>query len=208
VTHETDRPSVTRWLRSLEAGENDGEAVDRLWRHYFDDLVRLARSRLRDAPRAVADEEDAALSALESFCKGASRGRYPRLGDRDDLWRLLVVITERKAFDQAQRERRQKRGGGRVLGTPDLVDADQGGRGIAGIAAPEPTPEFAALMADECGRLLGRLRDDSLREVARLRMEGYTNEEVADRLGCSLRSVARKLELIRRTWLGEGRDGT
>jgi hypothetical protein len=35
-------------------------------------------------------------------------------------------------------------------------------------------------------------------------MEGYTNQEVADQLRCSLRSVSRKLELIRRTWLGEG----
>jgi DNA-directed RNA polymerase specialized sigma24 family protein len=193
--------SVTRWLRSLEAG--DGEAAEKLWRHYFDGLVRLARARLRDAPRAVADEEDAALSAFDSFCVGAARGRYPRLADRDDLWRLLVVITERKALDQVQRERRQKRGGGKILGTSDLADADRGG---GGAASPEPTPEFAALVADECRRLLGRLRDDSLREVARLRMEGYTNEEVADRIGCSLRSVARKVELVRRTWLGEGRD--
>jgi DNA-directed RNA polymerase specialized sigma24 family protein len=189
----------------MEAGDCDGEAVDRLCRHYFDDLVRLARTRLRDAPRAVADEEDAALSALGSFCKGAPLGRYPHLNDRDDLWRLLVVITERKAFDQAQRERRQKRGGGKILSTSDLVDADQEGREIAWVTLREPTPEFVALMADECGRLLGRLRDDSLREVARLRMEGYTNEEIADRLGCSLRSVARKLELIRRTWDGEER---
>ena len=63
-------------------------------------------------------------------------------------------------------------------------------------------------MADECRQLLGRLRDDSLRVVANLRLEGYTNEEVAERLGCSLRSVARKLELIRRTWLGEDRTGS
>jgi hypothetical protein len=58
-------------------------------------------------------------------------------------------------------------------------------------------------VADECRYLLGRLRDDSLRTVARLRMQGCTNAEVADRLRCSLRSVARKLEIIRRTWLGE-----
>ena len=198
--------SVGHWIASLKAG--DGEAAEKLWRHYFDDLVRLARARLRDAPKAVADEEDAALSAFDSFCKGASRGRYPRLGDRDDLWRLLVVITERKALDQAQRERRKKRGGGRTVGMPDPADADGVVGGVAHVACPRPTPEFAAMVADECGHLLGRLRDDTLRQVARLKMEGYTNEEVADRLGCSLRSVARKLELIRRTWLGEGGIGS
>jgi DNA-directed RNA polymerase specialized sigma24 family protein len=59
------------------------------------------------------------------------------------------------------------------------------------------------MVADECRRIRGRLRD-----VARLRMEGYTDEEVAERLGCSLRTVARELELVRRTWLNEGRSGS
>ena len=113
------------------------------------------------------------------------------------------MITERKALDQVQHERRQKRGGGKILGTQSLLDADGVRGGVADVASLEPSPAFAAMVADECSRLLGRLRDETLRQVAWLRMEGYTNEEVAERLGCSLRSVARKLELIRRTWLGE-----
>src|SRR5207237_3816674 len=103
--------SVTAWFESLKAG--DADAAQKLWRRYFEALVRLARNRLRGAPKGVADEEDAALSAFDSFVRGAACGRYPRLDDRDDLWRLLVVITERKALDQAQREPRQTRGGGR-----------------------------------------------------------------------------------------------
>jgi DNA-directed RNA polymerase specialized sigma24 family protein len=190
--------SVTVWIESLKAG--DPGAAEKLWRRYFEGLVRLARDRLHGVPKAVADEEDAALSAFDSFVRGAACGRYPRLDDRDDLWRLLVVITERKAIDQAQRERRQKRGGGKNRGTPERGDVDREGRGRAGL---EPTPEFAAMAADECRRLLGLLRDQTLRRLALLRMEGYTNQEMADRLGCSLRTVARKLELIRRTWLAE-----
>ncbi len=77
-----------------------------------------------------------------------------------------------------------------------------------GIVGAEPTPEFAALVADECRCLLGRLRDDSLRAVARLKMEGYTDEEVADRLRCSRRTVVRKVELIRGTWTDEVRRGS
>jgi DNA-directed RNA polymerase specialized sigma24 family protein len=193
--------SVTVWIASLKSG--DADAAQKLWSRYFEGLVRLARDRLRGAPKAVADEEDAALSAFDSFVRGAASGRYSRLDDRDDLWRLLVVITERKALDQAQRERRQKRGGGKVRGTVDLRDANTNLGGLADLAAPDPTPEFAAQVADECRRLLVGLRDDSLRAVAQLRLEGFTNEEVADRLGCSLRTVARKVELIRRAWLTE-----
>ena len=192
--------SVTVWIASLKAG--DADAAQKLWQRYFETLVRLARDRLRGAPRTVADEEDAALSAFDSFVRGAGHGRYPRLDDRDDLWRLLVVITKRKAIDQVHREGRQKRGGGKVIGM-SVSDAAGPGGDLAGFAGAMPTPEFAALVVDECRSLLGRLRDDSLRTVARLRMEGYTHEEVADQLGCSVRTIARKIELIQGTWLTE-----
>ena len=173
-------------LKSLKNG--DAEAAQKLWSRNFEALVRLARDRLRGAPRALADEEDAALAAFDSFVRGAARGRYPRLDDRDDLWRLLVVITERKALDQAQHERRQKRGGGKIIGTAGRPDVDRKDRSIARAVSQEPTPEFAASVADECRRLLGSFRDDSLRAVAVLRMEGCTNEEVVRRVGCSLRT--------------------
>ena len=65
-----------------------------------------------------------------------------------------------------------------------------------------PTPEFAAIMAEQCDHLLGQLNDD-LRQVAVAKMEGYTNEEIADRLDCSLSTVERSLRLIRRIWQRE-----
>jgi DNA-directed RNA polymerase specialized sigma24 family protein len=198
---EEIQSSVTVWLESLKSGDRD--AAQKLWHRYFESLVRLARDRLRGSARAVVDEEDDALSAFNSFFRGAANGRYPMLEDRDDLWRLLVVITERKALDQARHERRQKRGGGKVRVMADGVGADAAEQAIT---CPEPTPEFAAMAADECRRLLALLRDQNLRQVAMLRMEGYTNLELADQLGCSLRSVARKIELIRRTWLAEVTD--
>jgi DNA-directed RNA polymerase specialized sigma24 family protein len=196
-----DGDSVTAWIESLKAG--DAHAAEKLWRRYFEALVRLARERLRGVARAVADEEDAALNAFDSFVRSAARGRYPRLDDRDDLWRLLVVITDRKALDQAQHERRKKRGGGKARRMSQGIEGDSQIGDLRHLVGAEPSPEFAALVADQCRELMTRLGDDSLREFARLRMEGYSNEEVASRLGCSLRTVARKIEIIRRTWVGE-----
>ena len=109
----------------------------------------------------------------------------------------------RKAIDQAHRERRQKRGGGKIRSIAGAVDTASLEGELACLAGAEPTPEFAAQVADECRLLLGVLRDESLRVVARLRMEGYSNKEVAGQLGCSLRTIARKVELIRRSWLAE-----
>ncbi|HVI85993.1 MAG TPA: ECF-type sigma factor, partial [bacterium] len=64
----------------------------------------------------------------------------------------------------------------------------------------EPTPEQAALVADECRHLFDALDDAALRAVAVAKMEGYTNEEIADRLDVSLPTIGRKLQRIRRIW--------
>jgi DNA-directed RNA polymerase specialized sigma24 family protein len=201
-----DGGSITGWLGDLREG--DQAAAQPLWEHYFSKLVTVARTKLRRMRKTTADqdEEDAALSAFNSFCAGAARGKFPQLADRDDIWRLLVVITARKAMAQANREGRQKRGGGRVVEEAVLFGHGLGGAdgslaGLERIAAQGPSPEFAAMMAEECGRLLDSLDDDSLRQVALSRMEGYNNDEIAEQLGCARRTVARRLDLIRKTWL-------
>ncbi|HEV3262864.1 MAG TPA: ECF-type sigma factor [Gemmataceae bacterium] len=176
--------SVTHWLDQLRAG--DKAAAQPLWERYFQRLVGLARARLQRAPRRAADEEDVALSAFASFCRGAAEGRFPQLSDRDDLWRLLVVITARKAYHLLRDEARRPRGD---------EEAD-----LAQVVGQEPTPEFAAQVADEYKRLLNRLGNAGLRALAVRKMEGYTNAEIAAQLDCSPRTVERKLRLIREVW--------
>lgn len=192
--------SVTRWIIELARGDAD-EAARRLWDRYFDQLVHLARARLRAAHRGPADEEDAALNAFDSLCRGVAAGRFPRLEGRDDLWRLLATITARKAADQIQHEGRRKRGGGRVRGeTDDTPDVEGEPGGLVRAVDPGPSPAFIALMGEEVRRLFGSLPDETLRLVALLKLEGYTNDEIASSLDCALRSVERKLERIRLLW--------
>jgi RNA polymerase sigma factor (sigma-70 family) len=185
--------SVTRWLDQLKTG--DPAAAQQLWERYFPPLVALARKKLQAAPRRVADEEDVALSAFDSFCRNAERGRFPQLNDRDSLWGLLVVITARKAAHLVRDESRLKRGGGETAAadTPALDD----------IVSQEPTPAFAAQVAEEWQRLLRVLDDRELEAVALWKMEGYTVEEIAERLGYAPRSVKRKLQMIRTLWAKE-----
>jgi DNA-directed RNA polymerase specialized sigma24 family protein len=190
--------SVTHWLHQLRAG--DAGATQGLWSRYYQALVELARRKLRGQPRGPADEEDAALSAFDSFCRQAQAGRFPQLQDRDDLWRLLVVITARKVLRLVERERAQKRGGGRVRAEADLPGDDEV---LAQVVGTEPTPEFAAQVAEECQRLLDLLGDPRLRAIAVWKMEGHTNEEIATRLNCSPFTVTRKLGRIRSTWAQE-----
>jgi len=192
--------SVSHWLGQLKAGNED--AARELWGRYFQRLVGLARAKLRGAPKAVADEEDVALSAFDSFCRTAARGRFPDLHDRNDLWQLLMLITERKACDLANYERRQRRGGGKVLDEAALQHGDASAEDapLARVLSQEPSPEFALQTAEECRRLLDLLGDDDLRQTALWKMEGYSVEEIATQMGVVPRTVKRWLRLIRQTW--------
>jgi DNA-directed RNA polymerase specialized sigma24 family protein len=202
--------SITHWLGDLRGG--DLAAAQPLWERYFGKLVVLARAKLERQrhPRGAADEEDAALSAFNSFCVGVAEGKFPQLADREDLWRILMTITVRKAYAQIQHQRRLKRGGGQVVEDAALrgAKADSpfdpcSSPGLEMIAGKEPTPEFAAMVAEEYQRLLAVLDDDALRQVAISRLEGYTCDEIAGQLGCARRTVARRLDLIRKTWLAQ-----
>jgi DNA-directed RNA polymerase specialized sigma24 family protein len=189
--------SVSQWVDQLRAG--DQTAARKLWECYFQRLVALARSKLRGVDRRAADEEDVALSAFESFCRGAEQGRFPDLTDRNNLWRLLVVITARKAYDLVERQHRRKHGGGAVLDEAGLG----GPAGLEQVVGRDPTPEFAALVAEECRRLMDRLGSRELRAVALWKMEGYSVDEIAAKLGCAPRTVDRKLWVIRGLWAQE-----
>jgi DNA-directed RNA polymerase specialized sigma24 family protein len=196
-----DGGSVTRWIGHLK--EKDGAAALHLWERYFHRLVGLARIKLGQAPKAVGDEEDAALSAFHSLCDGAGRGRFDRLRNREDLWRLLVVITSNKATDLKKWQGRAKRGAGRVTSELDPSGEASGGpSALERIASAEPTPGLAAELAEEYQRRLDALGDDTLRRIAQLRLEGYDYDEIAERLGVARRTVARKLQMIRVAWGG------
>jgi len=192
--------SVTRWVTALKQG--DIAAAQPVWERYHRQLISLARQKLRTSPRRSADEEDVVQSAFNSFFQGVTQKRFPLLSDRDNLWRLLVVITARKALDQLAYEGRKRRGGVGVLPETRITNREPNwdDPGVEAILGDEPTPEFAAQVAEEYERLLGLLGDETQRQIAVLKMEGFTNTEIAGRLDCSSRTVDRKIEIIRKTW--------
>jgi len=180
--------SVTHWFGLLRTG--DEAAAQKLWERYFPELVKLARSRLRGLSRVAHDPEDVALSAFASFCRQAELGRFPQLVDRDGLWRLLMTLTVRKALQAIRDQNRIKRGGNAGLAEMDLDF----------LASSDPTPEFAAQVAEEFQRLLNILSDQELANIAISRMEGFSTAEIAQRLDCAPRTIERKLSLVRRIW--------
>jgi DNA-directed RNA polymerase specialized sigma24 family protein len=155
--------------------------------------------------RRVIDEEDVAQSVMRCLCEGAASGQYATVVDRQELWRLLATITVRKVIDQQRRLNQQKRGGGRVRGDSALVPqlGEAAGAGFDQLCSEAATPEVLAMATEEYERLMRLLRDDRLRQIALGKLEGYTNDEIAEQSGLTSRSIERKLKRIRQIWAAE-----
>jgi RNA polymerase sigma factor (sigma-70 family) len=185
--------SVSRWLEELKSG--DQQAATQLWNRYYAQLLGLACQRLRGA-HGVADEEDVAASAMGTFFRRAQQGCFPEVRDRNQLWHLLMTITDRKAVSQLRHEHRQKRGAGRVR-SESTQDA-----ALDQFVGHEPSPEFAAQMTETFRGLLDKL-DDELQQIVLMKLAAYTNQEIAAKIERSVPTVERRLKLIRSIWQQE-----
>lgn len=191
---------VTEWLRRLEAGHD--LAAQRLWDLFFERLVRVAQDRMRTNDRRMADAEDVALSAFASFCRGVENQRFPELSDRQGLWRLLVSITIHKLLHLQRDQNRLKRGGTfSAVETP--ANSDNGRSAVDELISREPTPEFAAEVAEQYDRWMKALGSEELTRLAEWKLEGFTNDEIATKCGRTTRTVERKLNLIRKILVHE-----
>ncbi len=191
--------SVTQFFGQLRTG--DPAAAGVLWERFFPRLVALAGKTLAGRPQRVADADDAAQSAFASFCLRVRAGEFA-IGGRDDLWKLLGVITVNKARIQTRREAAEKRGGGRVIGEGALRRPDGSALPLDEAAVMRPA-EFDG----HCEELLNQLEPE-LREFAVLRLLGYRNREIAAMHDCTERKVERKLNLIRLRWEAEWPSST
>jgi DNA-directed RNA polymerase specialized sigma24 family protein len=187
------------WVAQLKDG--DPAAAQRLWNTYFLRMVSAARTKLQGVSSRMADEEDVALSAFKSFCRGTREGRFPQVLEEEDPWPLLLALTKHKALDLVRFEQRAKRGQSKLH-----ADASPGAQSRADTAAlaqlcgKGPDPHELIQAAEACQNLLNRLNDTILLAIALWRMEGFTVDEIAFKLGCTPRTIERKLQIIRRLW--------
>lgn len=195
----TDDP-VSQWIEQLATSDRD--AANQLWQHFCRRLMSFARNRLSPTSRRVYDEEDAAISAFRSLCRGIESNRYPEINSRDNLWGLLVVIAGRKIANRKRFDGQKKRAISSTL-TEDLFQSVSGDEGspLRSVMSREPTPALAAEVADTSEHLLSMLPEEDLRQLVLLKLEGYTNEDAAEKMQVTRRTVQRKLERIRRCWM-------
>ncbi|MDR0521868.1 MAG: hypothetical protein LBH00_08475 [Planctomycetaceae bacterium] len=182
--------------------EGQSESFTLFFEKYFGKLSAAARNRLSPHYRIARDEEDFAVSALNSFYQGIAGEHYHSISSENELWKVLLTIVSRKIFKHIRSEQTQKRGGGTTIGESAFTGSGESeGSGLADLPdTSEITPLMEAEFADTSEELFQALDDEPMRSVARFLLEGYTLDEIAEQLGCVKRTVERKLKRIREIW--------
>jgi DNA-directed RNA polymerase specialized sigma24 family protein len=192
-----DPGSITKWLPHFEAG--DPAAIRLVWNRYFELMVLQARLKLAGLQDRGRDAEDVALSAFHAICQATSRTPSSQVRNRNELWNLLAQSTINRAINLHRDTARQKR---QPLG---LIQRSL--RALERRASRQlspPTPQESAEFNDWMEFMLSQLdkRDTSgrLRTAALLKLEGYTDAEIAQRQACSRKTIAVRMALIRAIW--------
>jgi DNA-directed RNA polymerase specialized sigma24 family protein len=174
-------------------------------------MVKLARALIRRyGLQAVLDAEDAANAALYQVYKATSVGKPPRFEDDDGLWRFARVLVAREILDTRRRIGSVRRGGpGREREKPDVAGSEelvvdrgfvQADVELDKLQSRGVSAEDRVAGALEVEHLIAMLGDPMLKRIVRLRLEGYTDAEIAEETGQDRTTIYRKVRRIRDIW--------
>jgi RNA polymerase sigma-70 factor (ECF subfamily) len=188
-----DDEADQQWQRMI-VGLRDGNrsAVSEFCDRYGKSLERLAERHLTGGVRRRIGAEDVVQSACRTFLRRAQIGEF-ELADAEGLWGLLCAITLTKVREQTRFHLRQKRGLDREVHQAEMSSTD--GRRLFDRADNEPTPAEAAEFADQFTQLVAGL-DEEERQLVDLKLQQFTNDEIAVQMGCSERTVRRILKRV------------
>ena len=192
--------SVTNWLRALEQG--DEGAAQRLWERYSTEMTGVARRRMRRIKRRdIVDEEDIVISAFAALCLAARNGQLAGIANRDELWAMMIVVTNRNVGHREQYAHAAKRDVGSLLNQAER--RDKLGSRLQRLACNSADPAEQVQLVDAAELLLAKLDDADLRAIAMLKFAGYTIDEISAEMGYARRTVQRMLSVIRSCWEDE-----
>ena len=182
--------SMCEVVEKVKQGDDDG--VRLIWDRYFPQVVRLAANRMSGQRRRAADEEDVAISVMESFFRAARAGRFPELHDGDGIWRLLSSMTCRKVIDFIRRNAVR----------PTIGESDLEPNGIQSLESDAPTPVMVTIVADQIEHLF-RTLPVKYHAIALKKIECLTVPEIARECSVHVSTVERRLRIIREFWSKE-----
>lgn len=181
-------------MKRIEAGDSDAEMC--LWDAFHSKLLSHVEHRIRrrGVPTGMMDDEAITLSALESVFKCAKEGRLRTVESWMELSRLVYAMTNRKFVDHWRRATK-------ISGQPRSPIQPLSGNSEP--ASSDDQPIDLVVFDEKLAHLKSMLPDDIHRQIAVMKLAGYSLEEIAERIGRSVPTVSRKWSIIRRMWADE-----
>lgn len=179
-------------------GADDDHAATDLWNRYFQRLGTYAKKKIFPRLLRHFDEDDIANSTFMALVKGLRESRFDKVTNRDELWQMMTIIASRKIANATKFFDRQKRGGGKVKG--ESVFGESGIYSVADMVSHVFSENEYDQFEKICDELLCGISDERTRQVAVLRLQGYSIAEIAEKLGVAPRTIDRELALIREFW--------
>jgi DNA-directed RNA polymerase specialized sigma24 family protein len=190
--------SVTNALHQLNSPAHGEEAARFLWERYFNRLCGFIEGQLYPRHKRVTSADEVASDAFLALLDGVKHSRFHSVRNRDELWQMLTLIGARRSSNVRVKHNRQKNGDGKILG--ESVFGSRGMGDLADFIQRELSPTDYVELKETIEQLLNQLPNHQVRQVALLRMSGYSNAEIAAKIGRVERTVELKLKLIRSIW--------
>lgn len=176
--------------------EGNAEICSDFWRDYGPLLEGVAQKQISQRLQRRVGPDDIVQSACRTFFRRISDGQF-NLPDADALWRLMCAITLTKARRAARDQSRQKRGFQREQYI-DTTSESAGNRRVE-LGSNQSTPFEAAEVADQLQAVLAGLGPEEC-QVLDLKLQQFTNDEIAEKIGYSERTVRRLMKKIQDRW--------
>ena len=179
---ETDRDSLAITDRLTAVGELDAASLDRAFEAYYPELKKIAHARLRGTGMQGVMQTTALVH--DSYLRLAS-GPGVTFGDRLQFLAYSSRMLRSIVVDLIREQRAQRRGGDLAIVTLDTAEA-------AGLP-PSVDVEIVNDALEDLAKL-----DPALARLVEMRFFGGMKEdEIAEALGVSVRTVSREWKKAR-----------
>ncbi|QDU60926.1 RNA polymerase sigma factor [Planctomycetes bacterium Pan216] len=189
MAEEAERVGDRTLAEQCRVGDED--AFSEIYQRYARKLINLARSRISERLSARIEAEDVVQSVFRTFFGRVQENRF-HFEQENDLWKLLVSMTMNKLRNKVDWHTAAKRD----VGAERRMD---GNSSLPSAFAPDgetPSPSAVVAFLDLLEHFLSGLREQD-RKILELRLQDLTQQEIADQIGCTERTVRRVLERIR-----------
>jgi RNA polymerase sigma-70 factor, ECF subfamily len=178
---DSELPSDHSLIERIRGGDDD--AATTLYQRYADRVKWFVQSRASDKLKQQVEPEDIVQSIFKSVFKGMESRGYDA-PEGGTLWHLIAVVAIHKIRKNATRRNAAMRDSRRTESL-DSFDAGQ-------TSEVEASQEMELAVREAIESL-----SPQEQSVVNLRLQSYSVEEIAKQLGCSPRTVERRLQQVR-----------